>query len=306
MLSNYEYVKQSLDINLFFLRILKEHAIFIEASLPPKNHDIAEQARIITRNLEFLLSETANLSYGIVSLNNDMLTQYTYEAEKATSFLTGIPINTNITKAEMSLDNKYNSHNINPKIVNYVCNLNNSAIKVAQDIIKLKTYILDNVLSCRLFTANYPLLIEHILREAKFYVNILRKLQTRTNPNTVETALKQEAFWNQIMAEHSKFIRGLLDPSEEELFNISNDFGNEFDELTKDALNAVNNISKLPTLTKETKEATEKLRDFKAQGTKGILDCKIKSIILPLLGDHVLREANHYLILLDSYTQNFK
>ena len=44
---------------------------------------------------------------------------------------------------------------------------------------------------------------------------------------------------------------------------------------------------------------TIKLRDFKKVGTKGILDCEIKSIILPLLADHVLREANHYIRLLD-------
>ncbi len=37
------------------------------------------------------------------------------------------------------------------------------------------------------------------------------------------------------------------------------------------------------------------------KGTEGLLNCKIKSIILPLLGDHVLREANHYLRLLNNY-----
>ncbi|MGM9599915.1 MAG: DUF2935 domain-containing protein [Faecousia sp.] len=40
------------------------------------------------------------------------------------------------------------------------------------------------------------------------------------------------------------------------------------------------------------------LRDFKAAGAKGIQECKIRSVILPLLADHVLREANHYIRLL--------
>ena len=51
-------------------------------------------------------------------------------------------------------------------------------------------------------------------------------------------------------------------------------------------------------LTEKTIKATTELADFKAKGTDGILNCKIKSIILPLLADHVLREANHYLHLL--------
>ena len=37
------------------------------------------------------------------------------------------------------------------------------------------------------------------------------------------------------MAEHAKFIRGLLDPSEEELFNSADCFGKQFDQLTCEA-----------------------------------------------------------------------
>lgn len=40
---------------------------------------------------------------------------------------------------------------------------------------------------------------------------------------------------------------------------------------------------------------TIKLRDFKKAGVEGIVECKIKSIILLLFADHVLREANHYI-----------
>lgn len=45
-------------------------------------------------------------------------------------------------------------------------------------------------------------------------------------------------------------------------------------------------------------EETLKFRDFKAAGTEGISQCRIRSVILPLLADHVLREANHYIRLL--------
>ena len=57
----------------------------------------------------------------------------------------------------------------------------------------------------------------------------------------------------------------------------------------------------LPDVTKESKKATKKFKDFKVQGTEGLINCNIKSIIVPLLGDHVLREANHYLLLLSKY-----
>lgn len=100
------------------------------------------------------------------------------------------------------------------------------------------------------------------------------------------------------MAEHSKFIRGLLDPTENELINTANNFGNEFDKLTEEAIKAMDMTLPISQVTEDSLKATVKIKEFKQQGTKGLVECKIKSIIIPLLGDHTLREANHYLRLL--------
>ena len=84
--------------------------------------------------------------------------------------------------------------------------------------------------------------------------------------------MKTELFWNQIMMEHSLFIRGLLDPTENELITTSNKFANEFSEL----LQKVNDATEMTisNITSDTLMETIKLRDFKEAGTKGIVDCK--------------------------------
>lgn len=51
-------------------------------------------------------------------------------------------------------------------------------------------------------------------------------------------------------------------------------------------------------VTDESLRAANSLKDFKATGTKGLIDCSIKAIAYPLLGDHVLREVNHYIRIL--------
>lgn len=104
---------------------------------------------------------------------------------------------------------------------------------------------------------------------------------------------EMECFWNQIMMEHAMFIRGLLDPSETELFHSADGFVKEYATLLNACHNAQNQ-----TLTADSLKETIRFRDFKAAGTQGIEECKIRSIILPLLADHVLREANHYIRLL--------
>ena len=98
------------------------------------------------------------------------------------------------------------------------------------------------------------------------------------------------------MMEHSLFIRGLLDPSEDELINTSKKFANEFSELIQKTNDATDMT--MSNVTSDTLMETIKLRDFKKSGTIGIVDYKIRSIILPLLADHVLREANHYIRIL--------
>lgn len=126
----------------------------------------------------------------------------------------------------------------------------------ANRIAAYKSALLSDILSCNIFTTNYPLLIDHVLREAKFYLRMLTKLQKREELNMAMEAAYQEKFWNRIMAEHAKFIRGLLDPTEEKLFDTANDFEKRFDVLTAEAQILTENLSTLPAVTARTLETT--------------------------------------------------
>ena len=112
------------------------------------------------------------------------------------------------------------------------------------------------------------------------------RLQNRENFDPEKEAYEQETFWNRIMAEHSKFIRGLLDPTEEDLFAAANNFGKEFDALSNEAKMAMDKTMPLKKVTNKSIAATERIRDFNRKGTEGLLGCKIQSVIIPLLGDH--------------------
>lgn len=295
------YVRQSLELHLFFARIMKEHSLFLQLGFMPRDANFTNRANELRMEFDELLRDVVALSDGVVSkdvLNSgEVITPFTLEAEKATEFYTGIDIPTDITKDEAKLVGAHRD-TVNRSLVDRVSRINNRAIRLISDIIRFKEKILNNVLNCAMFTVNYPLLIEHIMREAILYLEMVKTLQRQGFVNPRTDILKQEAFWNRIMAEHSKFIRGLLDPTEEALFDIANDFGKEFDKLTKKALDAINNKIPADKVTRESFRATKAIRDFKAQATEGLLDCNIRSIIIPLLGDHTLREANHYLRLL--------
>lgn len=301
MISDQRYVILSLELHLFFSRIMKEHALFLEAGFMPKDSKLASEAEHYKREFERLLSQVVSLSNGVVRpsvLNSgEVVTDYTLGTERKTQNFTGIKIDQNITMQESQL---YSGNNpqIGPNTVNRVRQLNANARNLINGLINFKQRLLNGVLSCDLFTANYPLLIEHILREARLYLSLVGDLENRVDIDSKD-ARETELFWDQIMMEHALFIRGLLDPSEDELITTSNEFANEFKNLIQEA-QTMTNVT-INSVTNETLNQTIQLKNFKQAGTEGIASCKIRSIILPLLADHVLREANHYIRLLEAY-----
>ena len=304
MLSSQRYITLSLELHLFFARIMKEHSIFLEAGFTPKNSKLSKEADEYKIKFEKLLLDTVKVSEGVniesVINSGEIFTKYTLSAEKKTQYYTAININFNITSMEQELKCK-NKIDFDNKTGKYVKQLNNRGIKLLDGLIDLKKRILDGMLCCELFTLNYPLLIEHIIREAELYRSYIKLLENGDDIEDFNNSevRKSELFWDQIMMEHTLFIRGLLDPSENELIDTSEKFADDYSELIKKASDMSDMT--ISSITNETLVETTKLKEFKEAGGGGILDCKIKSIILPLLADHVLREANHYIRLLNNY-----
>ena len=300
MLSEMEFIRLSLELNLFFGRIMKEHMIFMEIGFLVKNSNLILEADQLKRSFEEILTETLTLSNGVISKevidSHELVTRFTLDAETITENLTDICIDKGITLAELELTPNPN-FKCPSNLEKYVFELNNRIINLVVEVIKFKEKVLAQLLSCNIYAALYPLLVEHILREAKLYLKNLIDLQERMKPKN--TILEQEMFWDTIMGEHALFIRGLLDPTEEELFDTADKFGEIFEELVEKTKEAKE--EDIPKITEEALKATMGIKGFKTAGTEGLIECKIKSIMYPLLGDHVLRESNHYIRLLNSF-----
>lgn len=294
-----EYVTLSLETHLFFGRIMKEHSLFLLAGFPSKETEFIQRADRFREEFESGLRRTVELADGIVResvLNSrEIVTEYTQQAECQTSNLTGIPIDEKITEAEKQL-RAGSCYMVNREIVFRVRKLNRQMLQSLNGLISFKEQVLREMLACRLYTTNYPLLIEHILREAKLYRQTITELERRGRI-FVPDLKNLEIFWNQIMMEHAQFIRGLLDPTECELIETANTFAGDYCELLEEAKEQ--DRKAMNALTAKTLEITKQYQQFKTAGTQGITGCEIRSIILPLLADHVLREANHYLRILE-------
>lgn len=292
------YVVLSIETHLFFARIMKEHALFLEAGFPCKDKTWIKQADWFRGQFENLLYDVVKIGNGrvhnCVLTSDELVTEFTLKAEQRTKHLSGICINTELSILEQNLRSGCISEN-NRALYRMMKQINERSLCLLNKLITFKENILCEVSNGNLFTANYPLLIEHIIREAKLYRSTIENLINQ-KCSCYRDLFETENFWNRIMMEHALFIRGLLDPSEEQLIDTADEFANDYKTLLEMAKKQ--DCISTRELTQESLTETLQYREFKTAGVTGILNCDIASIILPLLADHVLREANHYIRLL--------
>ena len=97
-------MEQSVELHLFFLRIMKEHALFMEAAFQGKDSSFIKTADNYKADFENLILEVIKIGDRAVGReileSEEIVTPYTLKAEEKTQNLTGIAINKNITLSE--------------------------------------------------------------------------------------------------------------------------------------------------------------------------------------------------------------
>ncbi len=170
-----------------------------------------------------------------------------------------------------------------------------------------KRKVLGLIIHCKILGNNFPLLVDHVSREAAYFMKRLEQLNTGTLDSLPDAVINENVFFLKIMADHAKFINHLLDPSERKLVEQARDFSHDFDQLLFQAidLDSMRPQSQTQPLLNQfvdqNRVSVRQLRDFKKTARDLIEQCRIKSIIPPLLADHVFREASHFLEILDSF-----
>lgn len=181
-----------------------------------------------------------------------------------------------------------------------------------KNIFAFKRHVLHLIVHCEIGGYNYPLLIDHISREAMYFYKLLGKIQDGDMKYPVDSIVSDNVFWLRHMADHARFIVGLLDPSERGFVEKANDFAVQFEKLELQARDLDSMLwhscpnNHLVRFEKDVTVATTQIRDFKMAARDLIAACKVVSLIPPLLADHVLREAEYFLEVLEVIQQDLQ
>lgn len=272
---------------------MKEHLFLLETNLQPAAPAAIRETRRLKVGFEELLKETVFYADNVISENairsNEFVTPYTLRAEAVTAALTGASIDMEITKNELNLVSDPNYSYSNWYDIAHA--INNRSISLLHETIAFQKGLLGKVLGCELFLTLYPEMLIHDTEEAEYYLKTLKSLQKETFPDI--SLCDELNFWNYIMAEHVQFIDGMLDPTEKALKATAASTADLFEALVEKCIQTAEER-----MLSESTEAVINIRSYKMSATVRLLDCEIRSVIPPLLADHVLREANHYLRLL--------
>lgn len=204
------------------------------------------------------------------------------------------------------VEEKYHSFNGNTSS-EQMKRVNEKVIVYLKNIWSYKRKLLHLGLTGRLNGANlFPLLIDHISREAMYFHNRLEQLSEGHLDPLPDAIINENVFFLKIMADHAKFIGHLLDPSEGKLVDQAREFSEDFDKLMYQAVDLEHMAPQsytyplLENFLDQNRISVKSLRDFKKTARELIEQCRIKSIIHPLLADHVFREAERFLSIIDS------
>ncbi|WP_053365402.1 DUF2935 domain-containing protein [Bacillus sp. FJAT-27245] len=247
------FVERSITENRFWLRIMKEHALFLGEGFSRNDTQLIQQA--------------------------DRFHTYFEQQER---------------KAYQV-----------PNNVSLVRKLNEESIELVNGFRNFKRNLLILIINCKVHGFNFPLLVDHIAREAEYFMRTLKKFNDGILDPIQDAIISENVFWLKIMMEHSRFIASLLDQSERNLVNAARKFGDDFEVLLNQAKDVESMLyRKQPTypiigkLNKDSESATTELRAFKKAGLDFIQACQIQNVINPLLADHVIREADHFLFMI--------
>lgn len=282
-MTNEAYNIMSAATYLFWSRIMKEHAIFIESSLPPPQSRLAAQAKQYHNQFSQLFRRVIFLSNGVLSeeilASGQFFTEFTETAERDFEKFFGVTANLPLTVSEQHIKPFRADIAGNRQLRAQFSEIGGQLLRETEAFVLFQEDMLNRRVSCKLFFGLYPSALNHLMKEAKRFIVEIKAIES------ADTAQSDSfiSFWNQGMSEHAKSLRGELDWTEENEILAANNYAEAFDMLVSAAPNRMKSL-----------EYNTKFAEYARSVTQKFIRCKLLGIMSGLYCDHLLREVNHF------------
>lgn len=247
---------------------------------------------------EILLFSNNKLSYNFIN-SNTLYTTFTKKIEENTIKYFDIGLDLNVTRMIEKL--KPGNLILNDQNIKKINQLTKKLYTLLTNSKQMLNSIYKYINNGQLFLTIYPLAIKHIIDETTILENTLERIikKEKPDPTYVYTL---EYFYTNFLQEHSLIIKNMVNPNQNEIIILSNNYLNQYQELLKKFNNNISPYS-INEIYNECQYITNNFQSLLFKITKIVEKNTSNFMILPLITDHLLRESYCYMMNL-KYSNN--
>lgn len=275
------YIKRTMEHNVFFARIFKEHCVTVASCIQLNDMRIIQSLDRYKVHFEMLLLSSLEMGLGLIDKkildSGCMVSQFTYACEQNTQNTCGISINHRISGLETELLAKppIIAAGRLPSVYERALKINFDGIELAQGMTELLGNILKEIKNGKMYSFLYPSVFDCLIMQLTRFQNEKEFLKEDKGLIVFDTDAAK------IMQTNAEYIRGMLDPCEMDSITQANHFAGEFSQICREPT-----IEKFADVNSQFAQFVEKL-------LSSVLNKKALSIMLPLTCDNILRQARY-------------
>ena len=299
MLSDIDFIAQSIEINLAYGLSIREMTLDLELSFLPKDNYYIKTTDSFFKAFDALVDETISISSGNIPQalfdNKDVIvTKYTLKTYQMTEELTGVNMNQDLVFKLNDI--KPGIPNPTKELLKKVKQINEQAKILLINFKKFLEDVYNRAINVELFIFSYGLLIEHLIDRINLYYYSISRLVDREDLSPTYVATVQYDF-NNLVKQDAMFLNALVNQKEDNIIKRAREFENAFMELL--------NTYQIPLtpdnqqlLSKRSLTLNNEFIKFVEEILDRVINKNIQFMVEPVFIDIILRESNLFSFIL--------
>ena len=303
MLNNKDYIYQSLVNHIYFSGTVRSFCTAIGLTFFKNNQSYIDKAIEIGYKATDIINKA--ISYTDKDLASEILkqevyiTKYTKEVDLLTEKLFTIDLKINVDNDIKLLENKKDI-NYTDDLIEKVNILNNEGLSLVSEFNNFVKDIKTKIDNGELFSYLYPDFFNYMFEEISVYGRDLERLNSKKDYSDFYIN-ELKYYFNELLKKSAEYIRGFLDTTHQDIFDIASFYVNSFDDLTEKYLKGNNSSN----LILETEKLVDNYKKFISNNIEKVLNSEIYFITPPIVLDNFLTNVNAYLYIINNiYKKN--
>jgi len=296
MLDNKQIFEQSLVNHIYFAATIRSFCTMIGLTFYRNNQDYIDRAIALGRRatgitnkaIEYMNKEIADA----VITSEVYITPYTKEIDLLTQKLFGVNMELQIDK-DLNILRTRKEVEFNSDTMKKIDDLNNEALILANEFKDFSQEIKNKLDSQDLFSYLYPDFFNYMYEEISVYGRDIERILSK-NDYTDFYLGEYAYYFNELLRKSSEYIRGFLDTSHQDIFDMASFYVDAFANLIEKYLKNNDDTG----LNMETERLVTNYKDFISNIIEELLDAKLYFITPPVTLDNFLTNVNVYLFIL--------